>query len=211
MGTNQVAGGHVRWNLACGHIKLSNCRRQWAMEPGMGGQTMLQAAMGDGTWNGDKSNCGRPCAMELDMGTHQIAGGHGRRNLEWGQIKLQAAMGDGTGNGDTSHCKRPSAMDPGIGANQIAGGHGRWNLEWGHLKMQAAMGNGTCNGDTSSSKRPWAMTPGIGINQIASGYRAGGFAMGTHNIAGDHWRWNLELGRVKLQAAMGDGTWNGDK
>ena len=77
--------------------------------------------------------------------------------------------------------------------------------------MQAAMGNGTWNGDTSNSKRPWAMTPGMGINQIAGCYGAGGFGMGTHKIAGDHWRLYLELGQVKLQAAMGDGTWNGDK
>ena len=106
MGTNQIAGRHGRWNLA--------------------------GAMGDGTWNGYKSNCRRPWAMESWMGTNKIASGHWRWNMGWGQIR------------------RPQAMKLGMGTNQIACGRGRWNLEWGQIKMQAAMGDGTCNGDNSN-------------------------------------------------------------
>ena len=62
MGAIQIAGGHVRWNLAWGHIKL-------------------QSAMCDGIWNGDKTNCRRPLAMELGMGRTQLAGCHGRWEL----------------------------------------------------------------------------------------------------------------------------------
>ena len=84
----------------------------------------LQAAMGDGTWNGAKPCYKRPWAMEPGMGTNQIAGGHVRWNLAWGHIKLQAAMGDGIWNGDKSNCRRPWAMDVGMVTTQVASGNG---------------------------------------------------------------------------------------
>ena len=81
MGTHKIAGDHLRWYLELGQVKL-------------------QAAMGDGTWNGDKYKCRRPLDMELEIRIHQIAGGHGRWNLEWGQIDLRATMGDEAWNGE---------------------------------------------------------------------------------------------------------------
>ena len=104
------SGSQWRWRLTF---------RPWCVRPRLP-ISAWQAAMGDGTWNGDKSNCRRSWAMELGMGPNQncrlpramglgmgrnqIAGGRDRWNLEWGQIKLQAAMNDGTCNGDTSNC-----------------------------------------------------------------------------------------------------------
>ena len=90
MGTVQVAGGHGRWNLEFGQLVASGHGR-WNLE---WGQRRLQAAMGDGIWNGDSSGCRRPVVMEPGVATTQVAGCHGRWDLEWGHLWLQAAMGD---------------------------------------------------------------------------------------------------------------------
>ena len=70
MGTNQIAGGHGRWNLEWGQIDIAGCHGRWNFE---WGQIKSQAAVADGTWNGDRSNCRRPWTMGFVLGTNQIA------------------------------------------------------------------------------------------------------------------------------------------
>ena len=160
--------------------------------------------------NVDISNCKWPWAMGLGMGTGQVAGAHGRCNLEWGQTKLQAVMCDRARDGDKSNCRRPWAIEP----------------EVMQITLQAAMGDGAWNGDKPNCRPPCAMKFGTGTNRIAGGHGRGNMewrqtrlqgpgamepGMGPNQNAGGHGRWNLEWGQTKLQAAMGDGTWNGDK
>ena len=63
--------------------------------------------------------------MAPGIGTVQVAGGHGRWNLQWDQKRLQAAMGDATWNEDSTGSMRPWAMEFEMKTAQVGVGHGR--------------------------------------------------------------------------------------